>query len=109
MAATPTGTKRVNFNVEEAKYEDWQSWSATSGFTVTEMLTFAMALYGEAQKAQAAGGQLILVTGDGQSKAITLPTKAITIVNLPGAVPGLTLTPAESTPGKSEKVGTATI
>jgi len=100
-----TATKRVNFNVEAETYEDWRSWSAVSGFTLTELLTGAMMLYGEAQKAQAAGGQLILVTADGQSKAITLPTKSFIFADLPGGVSGVTRVPTES---PSEKTGLIT-
>jgi hypothetical protein len=105
MATITTTTKRVNFNVEETKYENWQSWSAASGFTITELLTTAMALLGEAYKAQATGGQLILATKDGLSKAIVLPTKTIVMLDNPGAAFSTASVPAEST---SEKVGPVT-
>jgi hypothetical protein len=82
-----TGTKRVNFNVETAKFENWQAFSTTSGFTLTELLTTAMALLQEAYKVQATGGQLILATGDGQSKAVLLPTKTLQILDIPGIQP----------------------
>jgi hypothetical protein len=105
MAATTTATKRVNFNVETAKYEGWQSWSAASGFTLTELLTTAMALLEEAYKAQATGGQLILATKDGQSKTVILPTKTLAVVDMPGTGSRTTSAPADPTP---EKAGTVT-
>ena len=66
-------TRRVNFNVGMAEFENWQSWSAASGFTLPELLTTGMALLQAAYNVQTAGGQLILATGDGQSSERSHP------------------------------------
>jgi hypothetical protein len=105
--AAATGVKRVNFNTDAATYESWQTWSATSGFTVTELLTTAMSLLHEVYKAQAAGGQVILVTKEGLSKSVMLPTKSLAIVDVPSIIAH---TPAESAiaPSPSAGAGAAT-
>jgi hypothetical protein len=78
-----TSTRRVNFNMLVTQFEDLQKTSVTSGFTLTELLTTAVALLQQAYQAQAAGGQLILCTGDGHSKALLLPTKTVQLVDVP--------------------------
>jgi 1,6-anhydro-N-acetylmuramate kinase len=80
-----TSTRRVNFNMAVTQFEDLQKTSATSGFTLTELLTTAVALLQQAYQAQAAGGQLILCTGDGRNKALLLPTKTVQLVDVPAA------------------------
>jgi hypothetical protein len=80
-----TSTRRVNFNMAVTQFEDLQKTSATSGFSLTELLTAAVALLQQAYQAQETGGRLVLCTGDGRSKALLLPTKTVQLVDVPAA------------------------
>jgi hypothetical protein len=66
-------TRGVDCNVGLAEFETWQRWSAASGCTLPELLTTGMAPLQAASNVHAAGGQLILATGDGQSSERSHP------------------------------------
>jgi hypothetical protein len=102
-----TSTKRVNFNAPTALVDSWHTWSAMSGFTVTELLTTAMSLLHEVYRAQAAGGRVILVTKEGHSKSVMLPTKSLAVVDVPGIIAH---TPTESVTAAptAQEIGAAT-
>jgi hypothetical protein len=89
-------TRRVNFNVETAQFESWQSWSAASGLTLTELLTTGMALLQEAYTAQAAGGQLLLTTADGQCKVFVLPNKSLKLIDAAPTMREMSSAPADT-------------